>query len=280
MYIIEPHIHMYSRTTDDYQAMYNAGIRVVVEPSFWLGSDRRYAGSFFDYFRLILEFETQRAARYGIDHYCCISVNPKEAENKNLVDEVLSGIDEYLSHPRCVGIGEIGLNRITKNEIYAFRRQLLTAEEKRMPVIVHLPHFQKVKGAMIITDIINAEGVEQRRIVIDHNTEDTMDITLKTACFAGLTVYPYSKLNPHRVSNIVRDFGAERIMVNGSADWGDSDPLSLPKTVNYLRTEGHSAESIKLLVRHNANTFYSQSPEWRPNYRIKPVCINQYQRLP
>lgn len=280
MYIIEPHIHMYSRTTDDYQAMYNAGIRVVVEPSFWLGSDRRYAGSFFDYFRLILEFETQRAARYGIDHYCCISVNPKEAENKNLVDEVLSGIDEYLSHPRCVGMGEIGLNKITKNEIYAFRRQLLTAEEKRMPVIVHLPHFQKVKGARIITDIINAEGVEQRRIVIDHNTEDTMDITLKTACFAGLTVYPYSKLNPHRVSNIVRDFGAERVMVNGSADWGDSDPLSLPKTINYLRTEGHSEESIKLLIHDNSNAFYSQSPEWRPNYHIKPVCINQYQRLP
>ena len=27
MIILEPHIHMYSRTTDDYQAMYAAGIR-------------------------------------------------------------------------------------------------------------------------------------------------------------------------------------------------------------------------------------------------------------
>src|SRR3990172_6345699 len=110
MYIIEPHIHMFSRTTDDYHAMYKAGIRVVVEPSFWLGSDRRYAGSFFDYFKLILDFETVRSARYGIDHFSCISVNPKEAENRSLVDEVLFGINEYLNHPRCVGIGEIGLN--------------------------------------------------------------------------------------------------------------------------------------------------------------------------
>jgi len=57
MRIIEPHIHMFSRTTDDYMAMFKAGIRVCVEPSFWLGSDRRFAGSFLDYFRLILEFE-------------------------------------------------------------------------------------------------------------------------------------------------------------------------------------------------------------------------------
>ncbi|NLE58539.1 MAG: hydrolase TatD, partial [Planctomycetes bacterium] len=72
MVIIEPHIHMYSRTTDDYQAMYAAGIRACVEPSFWLGSNRRYAGTFWDYFRLILEFEPIRAQRFGIDHYAAV----------------------------------------------------------------------------------------------------------------------------------------------------------------------------------------------------------------
>ena len=49
MTFIEPHIHMYSRTTDDYQAMYAAGLRACVEPSFWLGTNRRYAGTFFDH---------------------------------------------------------------------------------------------------------------------------------------------------------------------------------------------------------------------------------------
>ncbi len=34
----DPHIHMYSRTTDDYERMSVAGIDVVVQPSFWLGS--------------------------------------------------------------------------------------------------------------------------------------------------------------------------------------------------------------------------------------------------
>jgi predicted metal-dependent TIM-barrel fold hydrolase len=39
VYIIEPHSHMCSRTTDDYQATHRAGIHVVVEPSFWLGDN-------------------------------------------------------------------------------------------------------------------------------------------------------------------------------------------------------------------------------------------------
>ncbi|MDN3511469.1 MAG: TatD family hydrolase [Candidatus Jettenia sp.] len=278
MYIIEPHIHMYSRITDDYQAMYKAGIRVVVEPSFWLGSHRRYAGSFFDYFHLILEFETVRASRFGIDHYCCISCNPKEAENKTLTDEVLSGIDEYLDHPRCIGIGEIGLNTITENEIYAFRRQLLIAEERTMPVIVHLPHLRKAEGAKIIVDIIKAEGVNQRRIEIDHNTEETMSITRNTECFTGLTVYPYSKLNPRRVSNIVREYGAGRMIINGSADWGVSDPLSLPKTIEFLRNDGYREETLKRLFHDNAHEFYSQSPKWKPNYHIEPIPVSYYQR--
>ena len=81
MTIIEPHIHMYSRTTDDYTAMYQRGHPRRVEPSFWMGTNRRYAGTFWDYFQLILDFETMRAKRYGIDHYACVSVNPKEAED-------------------------------------------------------------------------------------------------------------------------------------------------------------------------------------------------------
>ncbi len=280
MNIIEPHIHMYSRTTDDYQALYKAGIRVVVEPSFWLGSDRRYAGTFFDYFRLVLDFETVRAARFGIDHYACIAHNPKEAENRKLVDEVVSGMEEYLDHPRCLGVGEIGLNNITENEIYAFKKQLLLAEKKKMPVIVHLPHTNKVKGANILVEIIKAEGVDQKRIEIDHNTEETLPIVRTTDCFYGLTVYPYSKLNPERVSAIVKQYGAERLVVNGSADWGVSDPLSLAKTAQYLTEDGHSERTITMLTHDNADAFYRQSSKWKPNFNIAPIPVSEYQRQP
>lgn len=278
--IIEPHVHMFSRTTNDYQKMYDAGIRACVEPSFWLGENRKYAGSFWDYWALILNFETVRAERYGIDHWAAVGYNPKEAENRRLFDETMEKFEEFIQHPRCVAVGEVGLNNITENEIYAFKKQLLIAEEYKMPIIVHLPHFDKRKGAQITVDIIRAEGLTESRIEIDHNTEETMPITRETDCFTGMTVYPYSKLDPSRVSQIIKDFGSEKMIVNGSADWGVSDPLSLVKTLEFMKSDGHDRGAIERLVNKNADAFYSQNPRWKPNFSIEPIPVSDYQRQP
>ncbi len=278
MTIIEPHVHMFSRTTDDYQAMYAQGIRACVEPSFWLGSDRRHAGTFFDYFRLILEFETTRARRFGIDHYAAVAYNPKEAENKPLVDEVLAGIDEYLDHERCVAVGEIGFNNLTDNEEYAFRRQLELAAEREMLVIVHLPHFHKPEGIERTMKVVDEVGFDHGRIYLDHNVEETIDQAVQTGCWAGLTVYPISKLTPQRVSDIVRRLGSKRIIVSGSADWGISDPLALVKVTRHLASDGHDDETIQDLVFRNAMAFYGQSPRWRPELDLVPPDPRTFQR--
>lgn len=278
MTIIEPHIHMLSRTTDEYQAMYQAGIRACVEPSFWLGTNRRYAGSFFDYFRLILEFETVRAARFGIDHYCAIAMNPKEADDRALADEVIDGLAPYLGHPRCVAVGEVGLNLNTPNEEYAMIRQMRMAEERKMPVILHTPHLDKLRGTLRILDIIKSEGFTVERIDVDHNTEETIRHTLDSGCYAGMTVYPYSKLNPQRVSAMVKQYGHGRVIVNGSADWGVSDPLSLVKVIDYMRNDGHDEKAIADLVFNTSMRFYSASPNWKPDFNLRPLDPGVYQR--
>jgi len=278
MTIIEPHIHMYSRTTDDYQAMYREGIRACVEPSFWLGANRRYAGTFFDYFRLILEFETERARRFGVDHYAAVSVNPKEAEDVGLAGEVLAGLATYLDHPRCVAIGEVGFNNITSNEEQVFTRQLKMAFDRGMPVIVHLPHVDKLRGTIRTIEILRSMGMTGPQILLDHNTEETIKASLDSGCYAGMTVYPISKLTPERVSAMVRQYGSERVMVNGSADWGISDPLSLVKVVNLMGAEGHTAATIQNLVFGNAMAFYSQSSRWKPDVGIQPMDPGKFQR--
>src|ERR1700716_1503119 len=51
---IDPHAHMISRTTDDYEAMARAGVVAVVEPSFWLGQPRTNLGSYLDYLWTLL----------------------------------------------------------------------------------------------------------------------------------------------------------------------------------------------------------------------------------
>jgi len=278
MKIIEPHIHMYSRTTDDYQRMYRAGIRVCVEPSFWLGANRRYAGTFFDYFNLILNFESVRAERFGIDHYSTISMNPKESEDHVLAKEVIDGMEEYLDHPRCVGIGEIGFNKNSKAEEYAFERQLHIANERKCPVIVHLPHVDKISGIKKTIDIIKNEGIPEELVVIDHNTEESMPYARETACYTGMTVYPISKLTPGRVSEMIRKFGNDRMIINGSADWGISDPLSLVKVVEYMKSDDHSEKTLKSLLFDNPNSFYSSSRNWKPRLNIEPLDPKIFQR--
>ncbi len=282
MTIIEPHIHMYSRTTDDYTAMYREGIRACVEPSFWLGANRRYAGTFWDYYRLILDFEATRAERYGIDHFACVSVNPKEAEDLALAHEVLDGMGPYLDHPRCVALGEIGFNRITPNEEEVFQRQLEMAKARGLPIVVHTPHdtpeVSKRKGTERILAILRELGYDPGRILVDHNTEDTMDLTRKTGVWAGMTVYPYSKLNPERVVNLLRRWGLERVMVNSSADWGVSDPCSLPKVARHMKEQGFAASQVGLLLGENPLAFYRQSGRFRPRLDLPYIDPSQYQR--
>ena len=282
MIIIEPHIHMLSRTTDDYTAMYNAGIRCVVEPSFWQGASRRHAGTFYDYFALSLDFEPTRSVRYGIDHYSCISVNPKEADDLPLAMETLDGMDRWLDHPRCVCVGEIGFNRITPNEEQVFQRQLEMAKAHDLPVLVHTPHdtpeTSKKDGVARILDILREFDYDPGRIVVDHNTEDTMPLTRKTDYWAGLTVYPYSKLNPRRVVDILRRWGLERVTVNSSADWGVSDPCSLPKTAEFMREQGFTDAQITRILHDNPLAFYSQTPKFNPQLDLPYIDPATYQR--
>ncbi len=278
MPIIEPHIHMYSRTTDDYQAMYRAGIRACLEPSFWMGANRRYAGTFFDYFQLILEFETVRARRFGIDHFAAVSLNPKEAENVSLADEVIAGLGDYLGHLRCVALGEIGFNNITPNEERAFVKQLQIAKARQMLVIIHLPHLDKLRGTRRTIAILKEAGLDPDRVVIDHNTEETMAVSRESGCYCGMTVYPISKLTPVRVSQIIREFGSERMIVNGSADWGISDPLSLVKVTEFMKQDGHAEKTIQDLVFNNPMCFYGQCPNWKPELNLVPVDPREFQR--
>lgn len=282
MLIIEPHIHMFSRTTDDFQAMFEHGIRVAVEPSFWLGSPRRYAGTFWDYFLLILDFEPLRAKRFGIDHYACIAVNPKEAENVALADEVLDGIDPYLKHDRCLAIGEIGFNLITPNEERVFLRQLEIAKARHMLVLIHTPHdtptVSKRAGVDRTLAILRELNYDNDRIMVDHNTENTMDLTRKAGVWAGLTVYPYSKLNPERVGDILKKWGMERTWVNSSADWGVSDPVSLAKVANHLKTNGFSQAQIEKLLFENPLAFYKQSGKFNPDFNLPFIHPSTYQR--
>src|SRR5258707_4154318 len=120
MKYIDLHAHMVSRTTDDYEQMALTGCVALTEPAFWAGFDHLSPVVFADYFNRLTSFEPTRAAKYGIQHYCWLCLNPKEGEDRELARHVLDLIPQFLDRPNVLGIGEIGVNRVTRNEIATF----------------------------------------------------------------------------------------------------------------------------------------------------------------
>ena len=263
MRIIDPHIHMQSRTTDDYRLMAEAGIVAVCEPAFWLGSDRQYPESHLDYFNHLTTFEPGRAAKRGVKHYCFLGVNPKESENVDLAEKVLAKIDPYLARPTVLGIGEIGLNKNTDNEIRMLKRQLVMAAERGVVAVIHTPHMaEKKRGTQIIAQVIKELDPPRHLCVVDHCTRETIDLARSTGCWTGLTVYP-GKLSPEEAAGILRDYGPDRMLLNSSADWEDSDPLAVLVTVGAMRQLAVSEQIIERIVWQNPRQFLGQSPKFQ-----------------
>src|SRR5262249_24559387 len=148
MKMFDPHIHMTSRTTDDYTAMSQAGIVAVVEPAFWLGQPRTNAGAFIDYFNSLVGWERFRASQFGIRHFCTIALNPKEANNPRLADEVIATLPRYFKKEGVVAVGETGYDDQTEAEEKYFRKQVELAAQFDLPILVHTPHRDKKNGTL------------------------------------------------------------------------------------------------------------------------------------
>ncbi len=259
MKIFDPHCHMISRITDDYEKMAVAGVVAILEPSFWLGEPRKYAGTFYDYFDHITHFEVERAAQYGIRHFATIGVNPREANDLELAREVLKRLPEWFARPTVVGVGELGFDLSTDAEEEILRAQMELAFEAGLPVLIHTPHRNKLEGTLRTIQVIKDMKLDPERILIDHNTEETIQACRDEGFWCGHTVYPVTKLSPERATRIFEEHGTERMLVNSSCDWGPSDPLSVPRTSLEMRKRGFSAADVQKVVWENPVKFYSKS---------------------
>lgn len=259
MRIFDPHAHMTSRTTDDYEAMYASGVRALVEPAFWLGQPRTSVGSFIDYFNSLLGWERFRSGQFGIQHHCTIGLNPKEANDEALAREVIDILPRFLGKDGVVAVGEIGFDAMTKAEEWALREQLKLAIEFELPVLVHTPHRDKAAGTRKTIELVIESGVKPETVIIDHNNELTVKDVLDSGCWAGFSIYPGTKMDEHRMVRVAQEHGLERVIVNSACDWGVSDPLKVRKTADAMAAAGFDADDIDRLVWRNPVEFFAQS---------------------
>lgn len=258
MRIFDPHIHMSSRTTDDYEAMYAAGVRALVEPAFWLGQPRTSVDSFVDYFDSLVGWERFRASQFGIAHHCTIALNPKEANDPRCTP-VLDLLPRYLAKDGVVAVGEVGFDSMTEEEEKAFSRQLELAREFALPAMVHTPHRDKLAGTRRTLDLVEAAGIEPGMVVVDHLNEVTVDVVDEAGAWMGFSIYPDTKMDPDRMVAILQRRGLDRVLVNSAADWGRSDPLRTRATGEAMLAAGFSEDDVDKVLWRNPVEFFGQS---------------------
>ncbi|MEU1166315.1 TatD family hydrolase [Streptomyces sp. NPDC005921] len=262
MRIFDPHIHMTSRTTDDYEAMYAAGVRAVVEPSFWLGQPRTGPASFYDYFDALLGWEPFRAAQYGIAHHCTLALNPKEANDPRCTP-VLDALPRYLAKDGVVAVGEIGYDSMTPAEDTAVAAQLQLAAAHGLPALVHTPHRDKLAGLHRTLDVVRESSLPVERVLLDHLNETTVEHAKDSGCWLGFSVYPDTKMDEDRMVTILKTYGTEKVLVNSAADWGKSDPLKTRKVADAMLAAGFGEDDVDQVLWRNPAAFYGLSGRLR-----------------
>ncbi|HYQ67432.1 TatD family hydrolase [Actinophytocola sp.] len=258
MRIFDPHIHMSSRTTDDYEAMFAAGVRALVEPAFWLGQPRTSVASFTDYFDSLIGWERFRAAQFGIRHHCTIALNPKEA-NDPRCREVLDVLPRYLAKDGVVAVGEVGYDSMTPEEDEVFARQLQLAISHELPALVHTPHRDKLAGTRRTLDVVKESGIDPGRVIVDHLNEPTVGVVAESGCWMGFSIYPDTKMDEQRMVAILQRYGTDRMIVNSAADWGRSDPLKTYRTGLAMLDAGFGESDVDKVLWQNPVAFYGQS---------------------
>jgi uncharacterized protein len=259
MQYFDPHIHMLSRTTDDYENMAAAGIVGVVEPAFWQGQPRTQPGSFIDYFDSMIGWERFRASQFGLRHYCTIAINPKECNDVALAEAVMKIIPRYLEKDAVVGVGEIGYDDITPAEERFFSEQLELAKTHGLPALIHTPHRDKLNGTRRTLELVREVGIDEELVIVDHLNEQTLPLVVDTGCWRGHTVYPHTKMSEERMVALLKQYGTDKMVVNSAADWGRSDPLKVPKTCEAMLAAGFSEAEVRKVLFENPIRFFAQS---------------------
>ena len=275
MMYIDPHAHMISRTTDDYEAMAAAGVVALIEPAFWQGQPRTHVATYEDYLSAIIGFERFRASQFGISHYCTIGLNSKEANNEALAEDVMQILPRFALKEKVVAIGEIGYDEQTELEDRYFRAQLQLSKELELPVLVHTPHRDKKSGTLRSMDVCEEHGLDPSWVIIDHNNEETIDEVLDRGYWAAFSVYPSTKMGSERMVALLEQYGGERIIVNSACDWGISEPLAVAKTAQLALSRGVDAKAVELACYTNALHAYGKSGQMHESDWLNACRVDQ-----
>ncbi len=248
--MIDSHIHSDTRPYEDFEKMalcLDCAITLAHDPLKPYSMDILIA-----HFDKILYGETDRASKNGLKLYVCLGIHPRMIPpdvNYNI-------LKEYLKNEIVVGVGEIGLEKCTKEEIEVFEKQLMLSKELEMPAVIHTPRKNKLETTKTILEIIDSLNFKNtNNLIIEHCTKETVPIVHDMNTYMGLTVQP-NKLTPSDVVDIVKEYGGERFLLNSDSSSAPSDIYGVPKTVLKMKINDISNDDIEMVSHKNAQDIF------------------------
>ncbi len=260
MRIIDPHVHVIWMRGPDVLMMSVAGVEGAVNPTphalRWITSGDTLLRMWDDFLNRWVSYFAAR----GIELYHTLSV-PMAGIDSEGVDECLEKLPEYLKNKRVVGIGEIGLNNGTADEVRLFRAQLKIAKAHNLPIIVHTPppgEPQVMPVTHQILDVIREEGFPIERAVLDHTAKDTVKMRLAAGAIVGLSVC-YDKNRPDDAAEMVMENPDKRdqIFINSEFGFNNDGYFSVPRAVLSLRMKGLAGKEIEKITWDNPKKFFN-----------------------
>ena len=164
---------------------------------------------------------------------------------------------------------------MTPAEDRCFAAQLELARAHELPALIHLPHRDKKRGCERTLALVRDVGFAPEHTIVDHNTEETLPLTLDSGCWAGHSIYPQTKMDEQRMVALVKQYGTARILDNSAADWGVSDPLKVPKTRDAMRAAGIADATLETIFWRNPIDFFAQSKRFAVAELDRPIAIDQ-----
>lgn len=249
--MIDTHMHADSRSGEDFEQMYLAGIDTAITCSYY-PYKIEHEMILLNHLNRILELDTQRAKEHGLNMKAALGIHPTNSNVKP--DEIFENIYKWIENKQIIAIGEIGLEDLTDTEIDIFKRQLDIADETKSNVIIHTPRKNKKEVLKEILKIL-PQHLDEKQAVIDHVNPNVVQDAIDTDCMLGLTVQP-QKMDKTEAISILEEYGFDKFLLNSDISNKPSDPLSVPKTVRELERLGYAKNDIEKVSHKNAEDFF------------------------
>jgi TatD DNase family protein len=196
--------------------------------------------------------------------YGAIGVHP--SETAELSEEGFAWLKEACSHPKCVAVGEIGLDYYWEEPDAAiqkewFARQLDLAREMELPVVIH-----SRDAAKDTIDVMTAAGADQIGGVIHcySYTKETARIFLNMGFYFGIGGVLTFK-NAKKLKEAVEYLPMDRIVLETDSPYLAPVPfrgkrnssLNIPYVIETLaQIKGISQEEVRRYAWENAHSLY------------------------